>query len=73
VTLIGGTLGAQPTSFGSGHKPKFTGRWHCTDDILLRRLWNSHADATTLLAAARMAGSSELPEAHAESIIGLGR
>jgi hypothetical protein len=39
----------------------------------LRRLWNSHADATTLLGAAHMAGSSELPEAHAESIIGLGR
>jgi hypothetical protein len=26
-----------------------------------------------LLGAAHMAGSSELPEAHAESIIGLGR
>jgi hypothetical protein len=38
-----------------------------------RTLWNSHADATTLLDAARVAGSSELPEAYAENIIGVGR
>jgi hypothetical protein len=37
------------------------------------QVWNSHADATTLLGAVRMAGSSELPEAYAENIIGLGR
>jgi hypothetical protein len=30
-------------------------------------------DATTLLGAARMVGSSELPETYAENIIGLGR
>jgi hypothetical protein len=39
----------------------------------LRRLWNSHADATILLGAARMGGWSELPETYAENIIGLGR
>jgi hypothetical protein len=41
--------------------------------LSLRTFWNSHVDATTLLDAARVAGSSELPEAHAENIIGLGR
>jgi hypothetical protein len=39
----------------------------------LRRLWNSHADATTLLGAVRMAGSSELPEAYAETVTDLDR
>jgi hypothetical protein len=39
----------------------------------LTQITSSHADATTLLGAVRMAGSSELPEAYAENIIGLGR
>jgi hypothetical protein len=39
----------------------------------LRRLWNSHADATTLLGAVHMAGSRELPEVDAESVIDLDR
>jgi hypothetical protein len=37
-----------------------------------RTLWNSHVDATTLLGAAHMPVQSELPEAYAENIIGVG-
>src|SRR5271170_8407920 len=33
VTLLGRTLGEQLAWFGSWHKPKFTGRWHCTGGI----------------------------------------
>jgi hypothetical protein len=52
-------------------KPKFTARWHWSSGILSQVM--GYAEATTLLGAVRMAGASELQQAYAKNIIGLGR
>jgi hypothetical protein len=72
VTLLGGTLGAQITCFGSGHKPKFTGHWHCTGGIFAD-IMEFACGRDHIVGRRPRGGSSELPEADAENIIGVSR
>ena len=72
MTLLGGTLGAQLAQFGSWHKPKFTGHWHCTGGIFAH-VMEFACGRDHIVGRRPHGGSSELPEAYAENIIGLGR
>jgi hypothetical protein len=72
MTLLGGTLGAQLAKFGSRHKPKFRGRWHCTG-VSYAHVMEFVCGRDHIVGRRPHGGSSELREAYAENIIGLGR
>ena len=72
MTLLGGTLGAQITWFGFGRKPKFTGHGHCTGGIFVD-VMEFACGRDHIVGRRPHGGSSELPEAYAENIIGVGR
>jgi hypothetical protein len=72
MTLLGGTLCAQLAQFGSWHKPKFTGHWHCTGGIFAH-VMEFACGRDHIVGRRPHGGSSELREAYAENIIGLGR
>jgi hypothetical protein len=72
VTVPGGTLGARLLNSAPGisQSLRATGT---APAISLRTLCNSHVDATQIVGRRPHGGSNELPEAYAESIVGVGR
>lgn len=72
MTLLGGTLGAQLAQFGSCHKPKFTGHWHCTCGIFAH-VMEFARERDRIVGRRPDGGSNELPEVYAENIIDLSR
>jgi len=57
---------------GTWHKPKFTGYWHCTGGIFAH-VMEFACGRDHIVGRRPHGGLSELPEAYAENIIGLGR
>src|SRR3954468_4306403 len=73
VTLLSaGLLARRFPEFGFGHKPKFTGHWHCTGGIFAD-VMEFACGRDHIVGRRPHGGSSELPEADAENILGVSR